>query len=335
MARSLRIKVPGHAAAYHVTTRVNGREYRLDQHMKERFINTLKRLKKLFYMRIASYTILDNHFHLLVQMEDPEDIDPKAAIQRWNEYHGKEHKRNANVPEYREYVVNHLTDISFLMKRLNVLMTREYNRHTGSTGTLWESRFKSTVVERGWAIVNCAAYIELNSFRAGISKQPETYTYSSLYWLSTGNKDKLVDIHLLEEGLGISTEYEYVSKPKLYQREIAKTYAAFVYEVGSIPSKTQKGKKKSLVITDAMKKRLKKYGLQPVQGSFIRKIWEYSKSRFLGDSEFAHRFYEEHINPGYRGQARKNHIEKWIHASGERLWSIFNILDYTLTRGSP
>jgi hypothetical protein len=265
-------------------------------------------------------------------MEDPEDVDPKEAIKRWNDYHEKEYKRNANVPEYRKYVVNHITDISFFMKRLNVLMTREYNRHTESTGTLWESRFRSTVIERGWAMINCGAYIELNSFRAGLSKQPETYKYSSLYWLSQGNKGKLIDINLLEEGLGIASEYEHVSKPKLYQRELAKTYAAFVYEVGTNP---RREKKKGLVITEVMKKRLKKYGLQPEEGNFIRKIWEYSKSRFLGGLEFADRFYDEHINPGYSGNVRTSHMEKWIHASGTRLWSIFSILDNTLSRRSP
>jgi REP element-mobilizing transposase RayT len=300
--------------------------------MKEIFIKTLLRLKKLFYMHIAAYTVMGNHFHLLIQMEDPEDIDPKAAIQRWNDYHDKEYMRNPNVPEYCEYVVNHITDISFFMKRLNVLMTREYNRHTDSTGTLWESRFKSTVIEQGWAMVNCAAYIELNSFRAGIAKQPETYKYSSLYWLSKGNKDKLINIDLLEEGLGISAEYEHISKPKLYQRELTKTYAAFVYEVGTNPHKR---KQKGLIITEAMKKRLKKYGLQPEEGSFIKKIWEYSKGKFLGGTDFADRMYEEHINPGLSGREKQNHRERWIHVSGKGLWGIFSLLDKTLTRGSP
>jgi hypothetical protein len=265
-------------------------------------------------------------------MEDPEDLDFKEAIKRWNDYHEKEYKRNPNVQEYREYVANHITDISFFMKRLNVLMTREYNRHTGNTGTLWERRFRSTVVERGWALVNCAAYIELNSFRAGKSKAPERYKYSSLYWLSKGNKDELIDIDLLEEGLDISAEYEHISKPKLFQRELTKAYAAFVYEAGTNP---HKGKKRGLVITETMKHKLRKYGLQPKRGSFISKIWEYTKGKFLGGSEYADRFYEDHINPGYSGTARNNHMQKWIHTSGERLWSIFSIFDQTLSRGSP
>jgi len=116
MSLQPRIKAPGHAIAYHAITRVNGAEYRLDDYMKQTFIKTLKKLRRLFYVHYCGFTILENHYHLLVNLEDPEDIDPKEAIQRWNEYHDKEYKRNASVEINRTYVVSHLTDISYFMK---------------------------------------------------------------------------------------------------------------------------------------------------------------------------------------------------------------------------
>jgi hypothetical protein len=217
-------------------------------------------------------------------------------------------------------------------------MTNEYNRHTGNTGTLWERRFRSTVIERGWPILNCAAYIELNSFRAGLVKQPETYTYSSLHYLTQGNKDNLVDIDLLEEGLGIAAEYEHISKPKLYHRELTKTYAAFIYEAGTKPARDKQGriKEQGLVITEAMKQRLRKYGLQTEEGTFVKKIWEYSMGKFIGGSEFADRFYEEHINPGYKGKLKEWHTEKWVHGIWNGLWSVYNTIHKGWNlRGSP
>ena len=90
MARKPRIKVPGHAAAYHVVTRTNGQEFRLDDYMKSYFIKTLSRLKDLFYLRYGSFTAMTNHYHILVNFADPEDIDPKEAMERWNTYHDKE-----------------------------------------------------------------------------------------------------------------------------------------------------------------------------------------------------------------------------------------------------
>jgi REP element-mobilizing transposase RayT len=119
MARGPRIKIPGHAAAYHVVTKTNGQEYRLDNHMKENFITTIKSLSTLYYTRYISWSVMDNHTHLLLCLHDPEDIDSKQAIQRWNRYHAKEYRLNANIEAYRDYVVKELTDISSYMKRLN------------------------------------------------------------------------------------------------------------------------------------------------------------------------------------------------------------------------
>jgi REP element-mobilizing transposase RayT len=337
MARRPRIKVPGHAAAYHVVTRTNGQEYRLDNRMKEIFITILKSLSTLYYTRYISWSVMDNHTHLLLCLKDTEDINPKDAIQRWNRYHSKEYRLNAAVESYRNYAVKELTDISSYMKRLNLLLTNAYNRHTGKTGTLWEGRYHSTIIERGYAVLQCSAYIELNSFRAGKVKQPENYKYSSLNYLIKGNRDKLIDIDLLEEGLDISLKYKHISKPKLYQRELTKAYTAYIYEAGTKPAKDKQGriKEKGLVITEAMKQKLKKYGLKSEKGIFLTKVWEYTKGKFLGGAEFADRFYEDYINPGYSGKEKRSHMEQWIHASSTNLWSIFSVLDKRLTRGSP
>jgi hypothetical protein len=155
--------------------------------------------------------------------------------------------------------------------------------------------------------------------------------------LIKGNREKLIDIELLEEGLDISANYTHSSKPRLYQRELTRAYTAYIYEAGTRPARDKQDriKEKGLVITEAMKQRLRRYGLKSVEGTLVRKVWEYSKGKFLGGAEFAHRFYEEHINPGYSGKEKQNHMEQWIHASKNNLWSIFSILDKTLTRGSP
>jgi len=74
------------------------------------------------------------------------------------------------------------------MKRLNLLMTKAYNRYTGKTGTMWQGRFHSTIFERGVSLLTGAAYIELNSFRASMAEKPEDYPYCSLNHLRKGAK---------------------------------------------------------------------------------------------------------------------------------------------------
>ena len=75
-----------------------------------------------------------------------------------------------------------------------------------------------------------------------------------------------------------------------------------------------------------MQEQLEKYGIEGEKGSLLKKAWDFSKSIFVGNSEYAQRFYEDHINPGYAGKVRRNHIAQWIHTSGKNLWSVFSVL---------
>ena len=94
-----------------------------------------------------------------------------------------------------------------------------------------------------------------------------------------------------------------------------------IYETGSIP---HKGKTTGLIITEAMKDRLKKYGLKPEGGTFSNRVWECIQGKFIGGIEFAKNFYEDYINPGFKGNIRDRHIEKWMHGIWNGLWGIFN-----------
>ena len=80
----------------------------------------------------------------------------------------------------------------------------------------------------------------------------------------------------------------------------------------------------------------KLWSMRGEKGSFTKKVWEYSKSIFMGGSDFAERFYEDHVNPGYSGKERQNHLTKWLHTSGKHLWSVFSEFHQGLsTRDGP
>jgi hypothetical protein len=70
-------------------------------------------------------------------------------------------------------------DLSEFMRTLMQRMTRWFNREHKRTGTLWEERFKSVIVESGDASRMMAAYIDLNPVRAGMVKDPAEYRWSS------------------------------------------------------------------------------------------------------------------------------------------------------------
>ena len=65
------------------------------------------------------------------------------------------------------------------MKTLLQCFTRWFNRTHQRSGTLWEERYKSVIVESGIAARTMAAYIDLNPVRAGMVADPAEYRWSS------------------------------------------------------------------------------------------------------------------------------------------------------------
>ena len=69
-------------------------------------------------------------------------------------------------------------DLSEFMMTLKQKFTIWFNRNHDRVGTLWESRFRSVVVEGAWKSLLCvAAYIDLNAVRAGLVDDPKDYRW--------------------------------------------------------------------------------------------------------------------------------------------------------------
>ncbi|MCP3987251.1 MAG: chemotaxis protein CheW, partial [bacterium] len=83
------------------------------------------------------------------------------------------------VTEIAERVRDRLFDLSVFMKELKQRMTIAFNYSHDRRGTLWEGRFKCTLVHYGEALRAVAAYIDLNPVRAGIAEKPEDYRWCS------------------------------------------------------------------------------------------------------------------------------------------------------------
>ncbi len=70
-------------------------------------------------------------------------------------------------------------DLASAMSRLNQRYVRAFNRRHGRTGTLWESRFRSGLVDSERYVMAVYRYIELNPVRAAMVEAPECYVWSS------------------------------------------------------------------------------------------------------------------------------------------------------------
>ena len=118
------------------------------------------------------------------------------------------------VEEIRSRYTRRMHDLSEFMKSLLERFTKWFNRTHSRSGTLWEDRFKSLIVESGVAARTIAAYIDLNPVRAGMVSDPAEYRWSS-YGEAIGGgrkgngrkaREGLVRAMLSHEGTGFEVE---------------------------------------------------------------------------------------------------------------------------------
>jgi putative transposase len=143
-------------------------------------------------------------------------------------------------------------DLSEFMKTLLQRFTRWFNRAHERSGTLWEERYKSVIVESGIAARTMAAYIDLNPVRAGMVQDPAEYRWSS-YGEAVGGGPKgngkkaregLVRAWFCDQGMGYEAE-SWSEVSRLYRRMMG-------IALGKKPSPAGVGKpRRSLTKTSA------------------------------------------------------------------------------------
>ena len=85
--------------------------------------------------------------------------------------------------------------IPHVMQTLGRRYVQTLNRKYERTGTLWEGRYRASLVDSEAYLLTCYRYIELNPVRAGLSSSPERYHYSSYRCNALGQHDPIVTPH--------------------------------------------------------------------------------------------------------------------------------------------
>lgn len=180
---------------YHCVSRVVDRRFVLGDVEREHFRMLMRIQENFTGCRVLSYCIMSNHFHILLEVPpmpeggilDDELLNrlarlyPPATVA---EVAGELRRARATQSEkwvgdiHGRYTYR-MHDLSEFMKTLLQRFTRWFNATHQRCGTLWEQRFKSVIVEDGFAAKTMAAYIDLNPVRAGMVNDPADYRWSS------------------------------------------------------------------------------------------------------------------------------------------------------------
>jgi len=187
MPRLPRIDAPG--IAQHIIQRGNNRQICFgDNQDIAAYACWLKEYSKIYNVDIHAWVFMTNHVHLLMTA------------------HSK-------------------LGISKLMQALGRKYVQYYNFKYKRSGTLWEGRFKSCLVQSDKYVLACYRYIELNPVRAKMVENPKDYRWSSYAFNAVGKESDLQTPHPSYLALGKSKEsrlkkYRQIFKGQLPQETI-------------------------------------------------------------------------------------------------------------------
>ncbi len=111
--------------------------------------------------------------------------------------------------------------LPLLMQAMGRSYVQALNQQYGRTGTLWEGRYKASLVQDDRYLLTCYRYIELNPVRAGMVTAPGDYRYSSYPCNAIGKPDLLVTPHPVYQSLAGSAEQQQVAYRALFSADIA------------------------------------------------------------------------------------------------------------------
>ena len=181
---------------YHVVSRVVDRRRVFGDREKEVFRKLLRNQEAFTGVRVVTYCLMSNHFHLLLEVPDRErlvPLDEQRLLEVLPLLYDREtvegvrqeleRAREAGDERWHRDILHRYErrrgDLSQFLKELKLRVTLFMNKRLEREGTLWQSRFKSVLVEGAEsALQTVAAYIDLNPIRAGMVRTPEEYQWS-------------------------------------------------------------------------------------------------------------------------------------------------------------
>jgi putative transposase len=157
MPRKPRLYLPGQPQ--HVVVRGHNRDPILARPGDFRFLyQCLREAALKNELAVHSWVFMHNHIHLLV-------------------------------------TASHEQFLAKTMQSVGRRYAQYFNRCYHRSGSLWEGRYKSSLVDTDHYLLSCYRYIELNPVRAGLVRKPDDYAYSSYHANALGIHDSLLSLH--------------------------------------------------------------------------------------------------------------------------------------------
>ncbi len=146
-----------------------------------------------FHCDVHAYCLMPNHFHLL--------------LTPWQE-----------------------DGIGKLMQFVGRYYVQYFNRRYDRSGTLWEGRYRATLLDPIAYLIPCSRYVELNPVRAGLVSDHADYDWSSYSCNATGREDALITPHPQYMSLGRTSKARHTTYRKSFRQPLGEPLLARIRE---------------------------------------------------------------------------------------------------------
>jgi len=96
-----------------------------------------------------------------------------------------------------------------------------YNECYTGSGSIWEGRYRATVIDEKQYLLTCSRYIELNPLRGGLVKNPRDYRWSSYAHNAQGKADEMITAHREYQRLGENDKQRASAYRALFKQKIS------------------------------------------------------------------------------------------------------------------
>ena len=185
--------------------KVTGKSF---EHRRQWLVDRIKFVTSVFDIDVCSYTIMSNHFHIVLKVNSTEEWNATQVLMTWcslyslpvlcDRYLKGEINTEAELRRVKEYVAEfrtRLMSVSWYMKAINEYIARMANEEDKCTGHFWESRFKSQALLDERALLTCMVYVDLNPIRAAMAKDLKDSDFTSI-------KERIENRHTWLSGFG-------------------------------------------------------------------------------------------------------------------------------------
>ena len=305
------------AGVYHIVSRIVDRQLRFGEQEKEAFGRMMKAFAAFHQVEILTYCLMGNHFHLLVRVAPrPEGFDvpfddlmmlwQRAVGEAWNKGMERQfeiYRQNgseAAIEEWRQRMLGRMFSLSEFMKSLKQRFTQWYNRRSDRTGTLWEGRYKSVIVQdEETALRTMATYIDLNPVRAGLTDDPGSYRWSGYAEAMAGDERALENIAQITgataervqgHGLGAAAPVETAAQRRRRHLKALVHYRQMLGLAGR-PRVREDGKTIRRGVSAKVQSRLEKeHGLRREQ--VMKRVQHFTRGVIIGSRAFIDDWFE-------------------------------------------